>query len=140
MTPPLWALLGYAAWTMLLVLLVVGARAVKVFRGEKKVNEFPGGVQHGGDRYWRLYRAHANTVENLPIVAVIVLVGTLVHTTSAAWNALPVVALGARVVQSAAHVSSGSVMAVNVRFTAFLAQYVCFGWMLVEIARHAAIW
>jgi uncharacterized membrane protein YecN with MAPEG domain len=138
MTPPLWALLGYAAWTMLLVVCIVSARGLEVFGGKKKVNEFPGGVQHGGDRYWRLYRAHANTVENLPIVAIVVIVGTLVHVYTRTFNTLPLVALGARVVQSLAHVSSGSVTAVNVRFTAFLAQYVCFAWMALEIVRHAA--
>jgi uncharacterized MAPEG superfamily protein len=139
-TPPLWALLGYVVWTMLLVTAILGARGVAVLHGEKKVNEFPGGVQHGGDLYWRLNRAHVNTAENLPIVAILVLVGTLVHTSSRAWNVLPLVALGARVLQSIAHVSSGSVMAVNVRFTGFVVQYLCFAWMLVEIARGAAIW
>jgi hypothetical protein len=102
------------------------------------VNEFPGGVQHGGDRYWRLYRAHANTVENLSIVAILVLVGTLVHVYQGTFDKLALVALGARVVQSLAHVASGSVMAVNVRFTAFLTQYACFAWMMLEIARTAA--
>lgn len=137
MTTPLYGLVGYAAWTMFLVVLIVGARGAQVFSGKKKVNEFPGGVQHGGDAYWRLYRAHANTVENLPIVAILVLVGTLVHVYTGTFNALPLVALAARVVQSLVHIASGSVMAVNVRFTAFLTQYVCFAWMLVEILRAA---
>ena len=137
MTPALWALVGYAAWAMLLAALVVGARAVLVLRGEKRTNEFPGGVQHGGDAYWRLNRAHVNTVENLPIAAVVVLVGTLVHVYPGTFNALALVALGARVVQSLAHLSSGSVTAVNVRVTAFLTQHVCFAWMIVEIVRSA---
>lgn len=138
MTRPLWALVGYAAWAMFLILLILSARGLEVFTGKKKVNEFPGGVQHGGDVYWRLYRAHANTVENLPIVAILVLVGTLVHVYTRTFDTLPLVALGARVVQSLVHISSGSVMAVNVRFTAFAVQYACFGWMILEIVRHAA--
>ena len=140
MTPPLLALCGYAAWNMLLVLAIVATRGLQVLTGTKKVTDFPGGVQHGGDRYWRLNRAHANTVENLPIVAIIVLVGTLVHIHSRAFDLLPLVALGARVVQSTAHVASGAAPAISIRFVGFATQYVCFGWMLCEIARRAPIW
>lgn len=138
MTVALTCLVGYALWTMLLVVAVVSARAVDVFTGRKRINEFPGGVQHGGDAYWRLYRAHANSVENLPIVAVLILVGTVAHVASSPTFArLAEVALAARVVQTLAHVTSGSVAAVNVRFTAFATQMVCFGWMAVAILRAA---
>jgi uncharacterized MAPEG superfamily protein len=137
MTPALWALVGWAAWAMLLALAIVGARAVEVLRGRKRTNEFPGGVQHGGDAYWRLNRAHVNTVENLPIFAAVVLVGTLVHVYPGTFNTLALVALGARVAQSLVHLSSGSAAAVNVRVTAFLTQHACFAWMIVELARTA---
>ncbi|HZS36565.1 MAG TPA: MAPEG family protein [Polyangia bacterium] len=137
MTPALWALVGWAAWAMLLVTAIVSARGWQVFRGAKRVTEFPGGVQHGGDVYWRLYRAHANTAENLPIVAVLTLIGTLVPVYRGTFDALALAALGARVVQSLVHVSSGSALAINVRFTAFAAQYVCFAWMIVELVRAA---
>jgi uncharacterized membrane protein YecN with MAPEG domain len=135
MTLPLRCLLGYAAWTMLLILAIVTARGLEMLSGKKKMNEFPGGVQHGGPMYWRLYRAHANTVENLPIVAIIILVGTVMHVATPMFERLPQIALGARVVQSIVHVSSGSAAAVSVRFTAFATQYVCFGWMIAEILR-----
>jgi uncharacterized membrane protein YecN with MAPEG domain len=120
---------------MLLVIAIVGARGLAVFSGKKKMNEFPGGLQHGSERYWRLYRAHANAAENLPIVAIVVLTGTLLQVTAPMFERLPAVALAARVVQSIAHVASGSIAAVTVRFTAFATQYVCFGLMLVEILR-----
>lgn len=135
MTVALRCLLGYAAWTMLLTVAIVTARGLAVLSGKKKLNEFPGGVPHGGETYWRLCRAHANTVENLPIVAIIILVGTAMHVATPMFERLPQIALGARVVQSIAHVSSGSSGAISVRFTAFAAQYVCFGWMLVELLR-----
>jgi hypothetical protein len=137
MTIPLYCLVGYAAWTLLLVVLVVSARGVSVFTGKKKMNEFPSGLQHGGDTYWRLYRAHANTVENLPIVTILILVGTTLHVATPIFTRLPEVALGARVVQSLVHIASGSVPAVTVRFTAFATQLVCFGWMILEILRAA---
>jgi uncharacterized membrane protein YecN with MAPEG domain len=135
MTLPLRCLLGYAAWTMLLILAILAARSLEILSGKKKMNEFPGGVQHGGDMYWRLYRAHANTVENLPLAAVVILTGTMMHVATPMFERLPQIALGARVVQSIVHVSSGSVAAVMVRFTAFATQYVCFAWMIVEILR-----
>lgn len=137
MTLPLRCLVGYALWTMLLVVAIVGARGLEVFGGRKKMNEFPGGVQHGTERYWRLYRAHANTVENLPIVAILVLTGTLLHVATPLFDKLPAIALCARVVQSIVHVASGSVAATTLRFTAFATQYVCFAVMAAEIL-HAS--
>lgn len=48
------------------------------------------------------------------------------------------VVLVARVGQSLAHISSGRMMAVNVRFAFFLTQLVSFALMAVAIYRHAA--
>lgn len=135
MTPALFALVGYAVWTMLLVLAIALTRGALMLAGKKRADEFPGGVPHGGDRYWRLNRAHLNAVENLPIVAIIIIVGTLVHHESRWFMTLPLIALGARVVQSLVHIASGSLMAINLRFAAFFTQYVCFAWMIVEILR-----
>jgi uncharacterized membrane protein YecN with MAPEG domain len=131
----LWSLLGYVVWTMLLVVFILLARGGVIARGEKKFNEFPGGVPHGSDGYWRLYRAHANVVENLPlIVPVFALFYAFARPTPlVAW--LPAVALGGRLVQSLAHIASGSVPAVAARFTGLLVQYACLVFMIVAIAR-----
>jgi uncharacterized MAPEG superfamily protein len=134
MTVALWCLVGWCAWAIFLVLCVAAARTAQVLAGKKRSNEFPSGTPHGGDRYWRLNRAHMNTVENLPIVATLTLVATYLH---ADIGTVATVAIAARVVQSLVHVSSGSAVAVNVRFTAFVTQLVCFGVMLAQIARHA---
>lgn len=72
MTRPLLCLLAFAGWALFLVLCIAAARVSQVLTGKKKPNEFPSGVPHGGDRYWRLNRAHLNTVENLPIFGAIV--------------------------------------------------------------------
>jgi hypothetical protein len=135
MSVALCSLIGYVAWALLLASSIGTWRVTQVLLGEKKSNEFPSGTPHGGERYWRLNRAHLNTVENLPIVAAIVLTGTVLHVDTPMWRMLPAVALAARVVQSTVHISSGSVAAVNLRFTAFLTQLVCFAWMIVEILR-----
>jgi uncharacterized MAPEG superfamily protein len=138
MTQPLWCLLAFAGWGMLLLYLIGVHRVTAVMTGKKKPNEFPGGVQHGGDRYWRINRAHMNVVENLPWFAVIVIVGTIIGVASSAWNWLPVVVVCARVVQSLIHISSGRNLAVNFRFTAFLVQHAAMIGMVIEILRHAA--
>jgi hypothetical protein len=137
MTLPLWCLIGYASWTLLLVIAIVSARGLVVLAGKKRVNEFPGGVEHGSAHYWRLYRAHQNCVENLPIVAIVILIGTILHVHATWFERLPAIALGARVVQSLAHISSGSVAAVTIRFLGFGAQIVCFVWMIFLIVRVA---
>jgi uncharacterized MAPEG superfamily protein len=131
---PLIALFGYVVWTMLLVLAVLSWRGLEILRG-KAFNAFPGGVEHGSPAYWRLNRAHANTVENLPIVIALVLGGLHLHATGATFDHAAIVALVARVGQSLAHVSSGRSVVVGVRFTFLAVQYVCFGVMLVEILR-----
>ena len=125
MTPPLWCLAGFVAWTLVLLLGIAVARVGAVLRGEKQANEFPSGVPHGGDRYWRLNRAHLNCVENLPLFATVVLLSAVAGVKSPGLDTLARVYVAARVGQSLAHISSGSVLAVNVRFTFFLVQYGC---------------
>jgi uncharacterized MAPEG superfamily protein len=138
MTQPLWCLLGFAAWGMVLLYGIGVTRVTAVMTGKNKPNEFPGGVQHGGDRYWRLNRAHMNVVENIGWFAVIVIVGTIVGVKSSWFETLPLVVLGARVVQSLIHISSGRNLAVNFRFTAFLVQHLAMLGMIFEIVRHVS--
>ena len=138
MTTALWCLLAFAAWGMLLLYCIGFVRVTTVMKGAKKPNEFPGGVQHGGDRYWRLNRAHMNVVENIGWFGAIVLIGTLTGVASSAWSWLPVVVVCARVVQSLIHISSGRNLAVNFRFTAFLVQHLAMLGMIVEIVRHVS--
>jgi uncharacterized MAPEG superfamily protein len=125
MTTPLWCLLGFVAWTLLLLLAVGIARVGAVLRREKRANEFPSGVPHGSDAYWRLNRAHLNCVENLPLFATVVLVAAVAGVKAPILDTLSCLYLAARVGQSIAHVSSGSVLAVNVRFTFFIVQVGC---------------
>ncbi len=135
MTTPLWCLLGFVAWTLVLLLGVGFSRVGIVLSGRKKANEFPSGVPHGGDAYWRLNRAHMNCVENLPLFASVVLIATVAGVKVALLDTLARVYLIARIGQSVTHVSSGSVVAVNVRFTFFLIQMGCLIGFLLTLAR-----
>jgi uncharacterized MAPEG superfamily protein len=133
---PLACLLGFAAWTVALLLAVGGVRVLQILRGEKRPSEFPAGVPHGGDAYWRLNRAHLNCVENLPLFGAVVLTGAAVGAGGAGLDRLAQLYLAARVAQSVTHVSSGSDRAVQVRFGFFALQLVCLVAMGVIVARH----
>jgi uncharacterized MAPEG superfamily protein len=132
---PLLSLLGFAAWTMVLVLAILSWRGLMMMTGGKKLDSFPGGIEHGSPAYWRLNRAHVNAVENLALFTVLVLAGLHLHVAGPLFQKAPLVVLGARVGQSLAHASSGSPRVIAVRFTFFAIQYVCFALMLVAIAR-----
>jgi len=132
---PLVALLAFAGWAVVLVILVGAYRVLQVMTGNKRANEFSSGVPHGGDRYWRLNRAHINAVENLPIFAVIVLVGAALGVSSSRLALLAEVTVGARVAQSFFHVLSNRSRVVNLRFAAFCVQLGCFAWMILETLR-----
>jgi uncharacterized MAPEG superfamily protein len=125
MTIPIYALMGFVFWTIFLVLAIGGARTMQVLRGETAVNGFPSGQPHGSDGYWRLNRAHLNCVENLPLFASVVLAGHVTGLTAGTFATLAQVYVGARVLQSIIHVSSGSAMAVNLRFACFVVQLGC---------------
>ena len=135
MTTPLWCLAGFVAWTLVLLIAVAVARVGAVLRGEKRPGDFPSGVPHGGDAYWRLNRAHLNCIENLPLFGAVVLVATIAAVKAPVLDTLARTYLGARVGQSLAHVASGGVVAINVRFGFFLVQVACLVGFLLAIAR-----
>jgi len=135
MTTPLWCLVGFVAWTLVLLLAIAFTRVGAVLTGAKKANEFPSGVPHGGDAYWRLNRAHMNCLENLPIFGALVLVATVAGLRAPLLDTVAKAYLAARIGQSVTHVASGSVIAVNVRFTFFVVQVACLIQMLLMIWR-----
>lgn len=139
MTTSLWCLIGFVAWTLLLLTSVGLARVAQIVGGRARPSDFPSGVPHGGDRYWRLNRAHLNCVENLPLFAAVVLTGAVVGADAPVLDRLAVAYLVARVAQSSIHVASGSDVAVQLRFGCFMAQLVSLVWMLAVIAPTRAL-
>jgi len=133
------ALVFYALWAIALVLMVAGDRALLVIRGEAKINSFTSGVPHGSDSYWRINRAHLNTIENLPIFATMVLSGWVVGMETATFNRLAVIVLVARLVQSIIHIASGSVAAVTSRFIAYGVQILCEIWMAALVLHQGGL-
>lgn len=138
LTTPLLCLLGFAMWAIALVSAIGAMRVPLVVTKKKKAGDFPAGQQHGGDAYWRLNRAHLNTLENLPIFGAIVVVGSLAGTSDPLFATLAQVVLGARIVQSLIHISSGRTHAINLRFTAYLTQVTCMAWMALLVLRSGS--
>ncbi len=135
---PFLCLLGFAGWTVLLVLALGAWRVQQVLAGRARPNAFPSDVPHGPEPYRRLIRAHANCVENLPVLAAVLLTAAVLGFDPPVLGTLSVVYLSARVMQSIAHVASGRSLAVNFRFAFFVTQLVCLVWMGVLVAQAAA--
>ena len=73
MTVPVWMLLGFATWTVLLLLTTVGVyRWSRILTGRAPIREFRADRVEGEEWYKRAMRAHANCVENLPVFGAIV--------------------------------------------------------------------
>jgi uncharacterized MAPEG superfamily protein len=128
MTTPLWALLAFAIWTVLLLLGTVGVyRWARILTGRVAISAFRADRVEGDDWYRRAMRAHANCVENLPVFGAIVLAVHASGIVSPTADRLAVVAVVARVAQSLVHVGLAQTDAVtSVRFVFFFAQIVCF--------------
>ncbi len=129
------ALMGFAAWTLLLVVTVFLYRGLR-FLGGTPINHWPRAAKPADDAplVRRIEDAHANCLENLPIFAVIVLVAASLGRLEAINGLAPYV-LYARIGQTAAHVSGTGPSNVLVRATFWAAQLVLFVWMLFNLAR-----
>ena len=125
MPNPLLALTIFALWTLALVLAVGLWRSALVLLGKEKANGFKSGEEHGTPLYWRLNRAHLNSVETLIPFAVLVLTAHALGATAGLVTTCAWIVTSARFGQSLAHISSGHSRAVHVRFTFFLVQLGC---------------
>ena len=132
MTVPVGMLVGFAAWTVLLLLATVGVyRWSRILTGRVQIRNFRADQIEGADWYKRAMRAHANCVENLPVFGAIVFALYVGNVASALVNALSVAVLVARIMQSLVHVSFVQTNAVtSVRFGLFFVQIVSFLWLI----------
>ena len=138
MAIPLWALLGFTAWTLLLLMATVGVyRWANILFWKAPVASFRSDRLEGADWYQRGTRAHANCVENLPVFGVIVFVITALGMEGRVIDALCLLVLAARICQSLVHLSHKQTDAfVAVRFSFFTVQLVCFLALIVMAVRH----
>jgi uncharacterized MAPEG superfamily protein len=127
MTTPVWVLLGFAVWTLLVLFATVGIyRWSRILTGRAQISEFRADEPHGSDWYRRAMRAHANCVENLPVYGAITLAIVAVGARSSWLDGLAIVLLVARVCQTLTHVLwTPTNRVVAVRFSFFLTQALC---------------
>jgi uncharacterized MAPEG superfamily protein len=102
MTIPLWSLAFFVAWTIFVVIFLLGVRTRILMSGGSPA-EF--GVPDDRKLVWRLFRTQANCVENLPLFAAVVLVAAVRGVDSGALDILSLVYMAGRVAQSTIHMA-----------------------------------
>jgi uncharacterized membrane protein YecN with MAPEG domain len=134
----MWMLLGFATWTLLLLMATVGVyRWVRILFSNVPIASFRCDQLEGEDWYRRGIRAHANCVENLPVFGAILWVISTLGVDDPAVSYLSVIVLIARVCQSVVHVSHVQTNTfVAVRFAFFFVQLVCFFALIVIAASY----
>ena len=137
MSTPIWMLLAFAAWTVLLLLGVY--RWSRILAGQTPINEFRADQVEGADWYRRSMRAHANCIENLPVFGAIVFALHVSQLGGATVSYLSITVLVARVMQSLVHICLPQTNTVAaIRFAFFFVQIVCFLALIVMVVGHAA--
>jgi uncharacterized MAPEG superfamily protein len=101
---PVWVLLGFAAWTLLILFATVGVyRWSRILTGRTAIASWRADEPQGSDWYRRAMRAHMNCVENLPVYTALVVAQLSAHVTSPILDGLAITILVARVCQSTIH-------------------------------------
>jgi uncharacterized MAPEG superfamily protein len=121
LNPTSFALTGFIAWTLLLLIVMEIIRTKLVVVREVPPNGFVPDNSNLSLFMQRLARAHANCLEGLPIFGGLMLVA-LVTGRSGLTDPLAPVLLAARMIQSSIHLASLSNLAVTLRFSAFAVQ------------------
>ena len=105
MTVPVWVLLLFAAWTLVLLFLTVGYfRWSRILTGRATIREWRPDEDQGTDWYRRAMRAHANCLENLPIYIVVV-IALLVTEAKSPWlDGLAIILLIARIAHNPCYI------------------------------------
>ena len=136
---PMLVLLGFAAWTLVVLFGSVGVyRWTRILTGLASVREWRADVPQGTDWYQRAMRAHMNCVENLPVYGAIVLVAFATGASGRDLDALALILLAARIGQSLVHIGMEQTEGVAVlRFTLFFVQIACMAAMATLIVIRA---
>ena len=132
---PIWSVVGFAVWTLLLLISTVGVhRWSRILTGRAQMRDFRADQVEGPDGYQRAMRAHANCVENLPVFAVLIVAHHIAGTLTSAVTAMSVAVLVARIAQSLIHVGFPQTnRMVLARFTCFSVQLGCFFGLAVAL-------
>ena len=140
MTVPQWALLGFAVWTLLVLLGTIGVyRWSRILTGRVPIAEWRADLPQGSEWYRRAMRAHMNCVENLPVFAAIVFCVTAAGAEGPLVDGLALGVLAARICQTSVHLAfTPTNMMAAARFAFFFVQVLCM-LALAAVAASAAI-
>ena len=121
---PVWVLLGFAAWTLLILFATVGVyRWSRILTGRTAIATWRAAEQQGSEWYRRAMRAHINCLENLPIYTAIVVALLAARVTSPILDGLAITILVARICQSSIHLLLEQTnMVAGIRFAFYFLQ------------------
>jgi uncharacterized MAPEG superfamily protein len=139
---PVWVLLGFAAWTLIILFTTVGVyRWSRILTGRAALSAWRADEKQGDEWYRRAIRAHLNCLETLPVYTAIVVAVLTAHVTSPTLDGLAITFLVARICQSLIHllVEQTNFVA-GIRFAFFFVQAICMITMAVLVAISAEGW
>ena len=127
MNIPVLVLLGFTAWTLLVLFGSIGVyRWSRILTGRASLAEWRADVPQGSDWYQRAMRAHMNCVENLPLYGALVVALNATGLQSGTVDRLAVMLLAARIGQTLGHIVLPPTNAATaLRFSLFVVQVVC---------------
>lgn len=120
-SPSLIALTLFVAWALVLMALMEVIRSKLVLQKTVLANEFRPDNANLSSFMQRLARAHANCIENIPVLGGLLLIA-VVSGREHVTDPLAYVLVAARFLQSLIHLASSSSVAVTLRFVAFIVQ------------------
>ncbi len=105
MSIPVWVLLAFAMWTLLVLATTVGVyRWFRILTRRAHFGDYGEYKLEGQDWYKRGLRAHANCVENLPVYAAIVVAIEVSAVHETVLDALALALIGLRILHTLVHV------------------------------------
>lgn len=120
-SPSLIALTLFVAWALVLMALMEVIRSKLVLQKTVLANEFRPDNANLSPFMQRLARAHANCIENIPVLGGLLLIA-IVSGREHVTDPLAYALVAARFVQTLIHLASSSSQAVTLRFVAFIVQ------------------
>jgi uncharacterized MAPEG superfamily protein len=140
MNVPVLVLLGFAAWTLLVLFGSIGVyRWSRILIGRASIAEWRADLPQGSDWCQRAMRAHMNCVENLPVYTAIVVALMTTGLRSAVVDRLAITMLAARTGQTVTHIALPPTNAASgLRFALYFIQVVAMIVMGLVIAARSA--
>ncbi len=139
MSIPVWVLLLFAGWTLLIMMACLGTyRLSRIISGRARASDYSFPDLEKSDWHRRASRAHLNCLETLPVYGAIVVAIVATGVASPILDRLAIAFLVARILHSFTHLLFPQTDLVTMlRFVFFSIQLLCMIWMGIFLATHA---